>query len=157
MSTLVARYLCAFAVLVGITCLIAHAYKEFYPIVLLASLLVAGVLLPIMEVVPKQRDDSDDMWIFVGLVMGFGPAIGLIMYAVVGLMRQSANPAVVGCFIVSSMLQFAIYIVASPTLLLFGPPWVQQGFDVRVLLVNWCSVASIAGWALANIFHKFDE
>ena len=157
MSTLVAKYLCAFAGILGITCLIAHAYKEYYVITLIASLFVAGVLLPIMEVVPKQRDDSDDVGIFVGLVMVFGPTIGLIVYAVVGLMRQSANPAMIGCFIVSIMLQVAIYIAASPTMILFGPPWVQTGFDVRILLVNWCSLASIAGWASANVFHKFDE
>jgi len=158
MATLVARYLCALAGIVALTCLLAHAYREYYVLTLIASMFGAGLLLPIMNVVPKQRDDSDDVWIFMGVTMVFGPAIGLIIYAVIGLLRQSANPAVVGCFIVSIVLQLAVYLAASPTLLLFGPPWVQTaGFDVRVLLVNWCSVAALVGWASANVFHRFDE
>jgi len=157
MPTLVMRYLCAFAGVIGITCLLAHAYKEYYVLTLLGALFCSGVLLPVMDVVPKQRDDSDDIWIFAGLVMLFGPAIGLIIYMVIGLMKQSVNPAVVGCFIVSSLLQVAVYLAASPTVLLFGPPWVQTGFDLRTLFINWCSLASLAGWASANVFHRFDE
>jgi hypothetical protein len=157
MSTLVARYLFALTGVLALTCLLAHAYREYYVLTLLGAMFVSGVLLPIMDVVPKQRDDSDDVWVFLGLVMVFGPAIGLIMYAVVGLLRQSANPAIVGCFVVSILAQIAVYLAASPTLLVFGPPWVQQGFDLRVLFVNWCSVASLAGWASANVFHRFDE
>jgi hypothetical protein len=157
MSTLVARYLCAFAGVVTMTCLIAHAYKEYYVLTLIAAMFVSGVLLPIMDVVPKQRDDSDDVWIFMGLIMLFGPAIGLVIYGVIGLLRQSANPAIIGCFVVSIVIQIAVYLSAGPTLLLFGPPWVQQGFDVRTLLVNWCAFASLAGWASANVFHRFDE
>jgi hypothetical protein len=158
MATLVARYLCALIGIVALTCLIAHAYKEYYIVALVASMFGAGLLLPIMEVVPKQRDDSDDIWIFVGLTMVFGPAIGLIIYGVIGLLRQSANPAVVGCFIVTIVLQLAVYLAASPTRILFGPPWVQtSGFDVLVLLVNWSGVAALAGWASANVFHRFDE
>lgn len=157
MTTLVARYLCALAGIVGITCLLAHAYKEYYVITLLAALFVAGVLLPIMNVVPKQRDDSDDVWIFALLIMVMGPSIGLIIYAVIGLLRQSANPAVIGCFVVSIVIQLAVYLSAFPTLLVFGPPWVQQGFDVRPLLLNWAAFAALAGWASANVFHRFDE
>ena len=89
--------------------------------------------------------------------MLFGPAIGLIIYSIIGLMRQSANPAIVGCFVVSTVLQIAVYLSAGHTLLLFGPPWVQQGFNVAVVFVNWCGIASLAGWASANVFHRFDE
>jgi len=110
-----------------------------------------------MDVVPKQRDDSDDIRVFAGLVMLFGPAIGLIVYLVIGLMKQSVNPAIVGCFVVSSVLQVAVYLAASPTVLLFGPPWVQTGFDLRTLFINWCALASLVGWASANVFHRFDE
>ena len=158
MATLVARYLCAFAGVVAIACLLAHAYKEYYVFTLIAAMFGAGLLLPIMEVVPKQRDDSDDVWIFVGLTMVFGPTIGLIIYTVIGLLRQSANPAVIGCFVICIVLQIAVYLAASPTLLLFGPPWVQtSSFNVLQLLINWCGVAALAGWASANIFHRFDE
>ena len=82
--TLVARYLFAFAGVLGLTCLLAHAYREYYVVTLLTAMFVSGVLLPIMDVVPKQRDDSDDLFIFLGLVMLFGPTIGLVVYGVVG-------------------------------------------------------------------------
>ncbi len=157
MPTLVMRYLCAFAGVVGITCLLAHAYKENYVLTLLASLFFSGVLLPIMDVVPKQRDDSEDAFWFAGLVMVFGPTIGLIIYMVIGIMKQSVNPAIVGCFIVSILLQLAVYLAAGQTRLLFGPPWVQTGFDLPTLFINWSALASLAGWAFANVFHRFDE
>lgn len=157
MPTLVMRYLCAFAGIVGITCLLAHAYKQDYVITLLAALFFSGVLLPVMDVVPKQRDDADDTWVFAGLLMLFGPAIGMLIYMVIGLMKQSVNPAIVGCFIVSIVLQVAVFLAASPTELLFGPPWVQTGFHLQALFINWCGLASLAGWAFANVFHRFDE
>ncbi|HLJ55415.1 MAG TPA: hypothetical protein VKT77_10275, partial [Chthonomonadaceae bacterium] len=157
MPTLVARYLFAFAGVVCLTALIAHAYRGYYPIILLAAMFVAGLLLPVMYVVPKQRDDSDDVWVFAGLIMIFGPAIGLIVYSVIGVLKQSVNPAVVGCFAVSIVLQLTVFLAASPTLLLLGPPWVQTGFDLTTLFVNWSAVASLVGWASANIFHAFDE
>ena len=49
-STLVGRYLFAFAGVVAITCLLAHAYSAYYVITLIAAGFVAGVLLPIMLV-----------------------------------------------------------------------------------------------------------
>ena len=67
-SSVILIGLCAFVGVVGITCLLAHAYKEDYVLTLLAALFFSGVLLPVMDVVPKQRDDSDDVWIFAGLV-----------------------------------------------------------------------------------------
>jgi len=157
MTTLVVRYLFAFAGVLIITALLAHAYKDHYVVTLLVSLFISGMLLPVMNVAPKQRDDSDDVWLYVGLTMIFGPAIGLIIYGVFGLIKQSANPAIVGCFIVTILTQLAVYLSASPTQLLFGPPWVQQGFELRTLFVNWCGFAAMVGWASANIFHRFDE
>lgn len=155
---LLTRFLLAFAGILAVAGLLVHAYPAYYVLPLLAALFFAGLLMPIMGVVPKQRDDSDDVWIFAGLMLIFGPAIGLVIYGVIGILRQSVNHAIMGCFVVSVLTQLVIYFTAGQTHLLFGPPWVQvSGFDLRTLFINWAGFVAMAGWFSANMFHKFDE
>lgn len=158
MTTLVIRYLLAFMGILAISALLAHAYNGYYVAVMLVSLFCSGMLLPIMNVVPKQRDDSDDVIIYGILILIFGPAISLIIYAVIGLLKRSVNPALVGCLIVSVLTSIVIALSASPTVISLGPPWVQpHAFDLGALFINWSAFAALAGWFGANIFHRFDE
>lgn len=158
MTSLVFRYLFAFIGIALLTALLAHAYPNFQLVILSLSIFGAGMLLPVMEVVPKQRDDSDDTILACGLMLVFGPAIALVFYGIWGALRQTANPAVIGCLAVSAILQFTVMLSAENTLLTIAPPWLNtKGFNLLALLANYCGFFSFAGWFAANLFHKFDE
>ena len=168
MSSVVVRYLAAYVGLLIVGGLTAYFLPGYYAVPLVLIQFLGGLLLPIMGVAPWQRDDSDDVPGLILLILVFGPVIGLIIYGVMGLLRRDANPAVVGCLIVSTLAFLTIklpldhnLITHVQTLLQVTPPWLQQQvgqpFEIKTLFVNWSALLAMAGWYTANVFHKLDE
>ncbi len=153
------RYAAFFAALLLVTGLCAHLFQAFYVIPLVLAQLAAGLLLPVMRVVPWQDEDSDDLWWLLGFSLVFGPGIGLIAYGVKALLLQEYNTAVIGIFIVGLLIYLATMIGAGGfTMLELAPPWTQVSkYGIEQLFVNWTVLVAMAGWFLGNVFHKFDQ
>lgn len=158
-TLLIIRYFAVYACILMAAAFAAHSLPAYYSIPMIVALFLGGMLMPILRVAPWQRDDSDDVYIFVILLLIFGPVIGLFIFGVFGIMRQSANPAVVGCFIIGILAHITIMLAVQSSPLTLGPPWLQVGghFSLMLFVLNWSALAAVAGWYCANFFHKLDE
>jgi hypothetical protein len=159
------RFAGVFAIILLLTGLCTAQFKAFYVIPLVVAQIGAGLLLPVMRVVPWQDEDSDDLWWLLGLTLVFGPGIGLIAYAVKALVLQEYNMAVIGLFVVGFLIYLTTQIALGGfSLGLLGPPWTQinivrgnEPVGIAQMFVNWSVLLAMAGWFGANVFHKLDE
>ena len=155
-STLVMRYLLAFLGILGFAGFCAWVFDTVYVVPLLMANFVGALLLPIMKVAPWADEDTEDVLWFVLLTLVFGPFISLIIYGIVSALRQSANPAVVGCFGVAALARLVTELTSGGVVLAHLAPWVGH-FDLKVNLVNWAGLVALLGWYTATMFHKLDE
>lgn len=149
--------------------IVAGTIAHFAPGLFWAPLLLAqfagGLLLPVLRVVPWADEDSDDLIYFALLTLVFGPLISLVIYGVIGLIRQNANPALVGCMTVAALSWFTVMAAtgntSTPANLSGTMPFINtgglNGTLVEHLLLTWSGFIAIAGWYTAGIFHKLDE
>ena len=161
-SSTVTRFLLIYAAILATVGVFSYASKSFFPIPLMCiGLFSAGILMPVMRAVPWQRDDSDDVIWFALFNVVFGPGIGLIMYSILGIIKQGVNPAMVGCFIATLLMHIIVFVALLPSQLIqFQPPILQHGgaFNLTYLLVNaGTGLLTLIGWYCANFFHKLDE
>ena len=162
-KTLLLRYVVAFAVVLGVTGIAAFFLKAnyLYTIPLIVGQFLGALLMPVMRVVPWADEDADDLWFLIGLMLisGFvmvcGPVIALIFYLVLGFIRQSVNPAVLGCFLVAACTRLVVEVAIGHFSLELFRPFVWNGLPP--LLINWAGLATAVGWYAAAPFHKLDE
>lgn len=160
-----ARYAGALALLLLLAGAWSYASPSLYGLPLVAAQFLGALLLPVMGVAPWQDEDSDDIaWFFVLTVIG-GPVVALIVYAFLSILRQSANPAILGCMIVATLTRVAVEAgrqlgIGAPlhfSMTQFSPYADVRGFTMTLLFVNWSGIVALVGWCTANVFHKFDE
>jgi len=158
------KYTIALAGILCVTALFSFVFTTHYVLPLLAAQFFGAMLLPVMRVVPWADEDADDAVLFVLLTLACGPIVGLIFYGVISLLRQDANPAIMGCFIVAALARLVVEAAVGVTPEGAGfaitqlVPFAQvQHFDIRLLLINWSPLVALAGWYTASIFHKLDE
>ncbi len=159
---LLGRYLAAFLVILMIGGALAYLGKQYYVVPLLLVQFFGGLLLPVMRVVAWAEEDSDDVGWFLALTLMFGPMIALAAYAIVGVMRQSLNPAVLLCLVIALLTRITMESAAGhfhiSELSTLGLIKTGLGMDlIKLLLLNWSGFLALAGWYSASVFHKLDE
>lgn len=168
MAKLVGIHAALFAGILGIAALIAHFSPNIYLIPLIVAQFLGALLLPLTRVAPWADEDADDAWFLLlfllagGVALVFGPLLGLLCYLVLAFVRQSANPAVIGCLLIATLARLGIE--AATTGIsnhLFTPLISTSGMAVssaiKTIVANWTGLATMAGWYMASIFRKFDE
>lgn len=163
---LLGRYLGVFVVIMLITGALAHFLPRFYWLPMIVAMFVAAMLLPIMRVTPWVEEDAEDVVLFIGLTLVFGPLIALIIYGVIAAVRQSFNASVLGGLAVAALLRIVAEVSAGhvsgigPLFAMTSPFAGLQHVDSGIfkqLLLNWSGFAALAGWYAASSFHKEDE
>jgi hypothetical protein len=161
---LLGRYSGAFALVLLMAGGLAYIGPNYSAVPLLVAQFVGALLLAVMRLVPWQDEDSGDVIIFVLLTLMFGPVVSLVVYGILGVVRQ-VNPAIVGCMTVAALtrlvVDFAAHAASPVQILAHTMPFLhpaQMDFKlVKTLLKDWSGMIALAGWYFANIFHKFDE
>ena len=153
----VGQCLLAFAGVLLVAALIGYFQPGAYIPLVLITCFIGGVLLPVTRAAPWADEDSDDVLFLIFLTVLFGPAVGLLAYTVLALVRQDVNPAVMGCFLMATLARFGIDLAAgSPTFTQFMPFQVDH-FNWKATVLNWSPLVAMAGWYAAGVFHKLDE
>jgi hypothetical protein len=156
-STRLSKFLSIFAVILVITAVAAFGMRELYAIPMVLANFLSGLIMPALKLVPWHDEDSDDWLLFVVLTMVFGPFIPLVIYGVLWMLRQSGNPAILGCFVVSAVTRLVVELAAQTPSLSHFMPWQPGAFSIGLLFLNWAGVVTLAGWITGNVFHKLDE
>ena len=115
----------------------------------------AGMLMPVLRVVPWSKDDTEDIPWVLGLTTLFGPFAGSMGYGVLGVVRGGEfNPAIVGVFLVSLLLRIVIDLASGHPLSKLVP---FAEMNAAVLVAQVMPFVTLAGWFAAEVFHKPDE
>ncbi len=166
LTELLGRYLGVFTVIVIATGLLAHLQPRFYLVPMLIAMFVSAMLLPIMRVTPWVEEDGEDVALFIGLTLLFGPLVAFIIYGVIAVVRQSFNASVMGGLAVVALLRIVAEVSAgnvgsiSQLFTMTSPFASLQHVDsgiLKLLFRNWSGLAALAGWYAASSFHKEDE
>lgn len=154
----VSQFAIVFAGILSLAGIAAYAFSERYVLPLLLAQFFGALLMPIMKVAPWADEDSDDVWVFLLLTLAGGPLVALVVYGVISLLRQNANPGIVGCLAIALLARLTVDIAAGGFSLAGLNPFAQVGhFEPRLLLINWSGLTALAGWYAASVFHKLDE
>ncbi len=154
----VLRFVGVFAAILALAGLVAYAFSSIYVVPLVIAMFLGGLLMPVMRVVPWADEDADDAFLFLLLTLVGGPLVALVVYGVIALMRQNANPAILGGLTVALAARVVVDVCAGVFALGHLNPFAQVGhFDWRMLLINWAGLMTMAGWYAASVFHKLDE
>ncbi len=151
-------------VLIGVVALLSGIGK-FMPSAFLALLAVgagsAGLLLPMMHVVPFAHQDSDEVTLAVAFMLILGPIVGGICYIVLCLARGSGNPALVGIFITYMLVRVPLDLVTGhPLIFASFLPFTQPPTGVSWadhLVGIYCVGAGVVGWYAADSFRSLDD
>jgi hypothetical protein len=157
LTTHIVRYLVVFAALLAGAWVSASLFPQHYVVPMVLVNFLGAMLLPVMRVVPWADEDSDDTIWFVLLTLMFGPGVSLIVYLVLAALRQDANPAIVGCFLVAMASRLTVELASGSPNILHLTPWEYGHFDIKLMLLNWASLFTLAGWYCASVFHKLDD
>lgn len=139
----------------AIAALFVHLNKDLYLAVMAVSNLLAGMAMPLLRTVPFGEDDSSDLPIFLGCTLLLGPFVGALVYGILGVLKQDANPAIVGAYISYLVIRIAMdaSIGQSITKLL---PFNDTSWQVMIVQLAM-PLVTVAGWYAAGMFHKPDE
>jgi hypothetical protein len=165
---LLLKFLGSFAGVLVVCGLIAGLAPEAYYVPLIIATFMGGMLLPVFRLIPWQDEDSDDAVILLMLLLIFGPAIGLVIYGAICLLRQEANVSVIACLAVAFVTRVVMELSAQHgfSMVMLNPPWVapptaaaaEQTTSLAAnIFISWTSLLAMVGWYAANIFHKADE
>jgi hypothetical protein len=142
--------------------LVARMIPDWYLALIAALNVAAGMAMPPLRVVPYGEDDSSDVPWAIPLILVLGPIVGGMAYGVIAIMRQDANPAIVGIFVSYLLIRFPLQLAAGTgigeslqSLVPFAPP--PNGNWGAHLALQWLPFATMAGWYMAAVFHKPDE
>lgn len=162
MGPLIARYAGVYAVILALSALFIFVHPQTFVIPMIVAQTIGALLLPVMRVAPWADEDADDGWFLLlflvigSFVMVCGPAIALIFYIVLAIIRQNANLAVMGCLIVAFLARLTAEAVTGHVGgALFVPYSVTT--NLNILAINWTALTTAAGWYGASVFHKLDE
>ncbi len=152
---------------------VSHLVPSIYVIAWIAAQFAGGLLLPLLRVTPFSDEDSDDIAIAIVLTILFGPAVGLLIYFFVGMLKQNINASVAGCLLVATLcrvtVDMAIPHAGSANIvhvLLYTMPFtpihnaehLALGWNlIRTLLLDWMSLVTLLGWISAVMFRKLDQ
>lgn len=157
-----AIYLAGLAVAVVLFAFASRILPQWYLAFIAALNVAAGMAMPPLGVAPYGEDDSSDVALAIPLILVLGPIVGGMAYGVIALMRQDANPAIVGVFVTYLLIRFPLQLAAGAdlaeslqSLVPFSPP--PSGNWGSHLALQWLPFATIAGWYMASFFHKPDE
>ncbi len=164
----IGRFVSYFLPVLLIQAAVTHFLPSFYVIPWLGALVIGALLLSVLRVTPFPDEDPDDMAMFVILTLLFGPIAGLTIFAVIGALRQSINPALVGCYIVAicclGVNALTLHSGNIGHVILYTMPFTpftaktQIGWPViRVLMLDWMSLITLVGWYMSTSFRKLDE
>ena len=168
LGPLLAKYIGSFIGVLLVCGLVAGFLPDAYVAPLCFATFLGGMLLPVCRLIPWQDEDSDDVvWLLI-LSLVFGPAIGLVIYGVVCALRQEANVSVFALLGVAFVSRVIIELCAQHgfAMVMVNPPWVQPPAAatpelsmslVASIFTSWTSLLAMAGWYIANVFHKADE
>jgi len=155
-------YLAGLIGAIFICSLITRVLPDWYLAFIAGLNVAAGMAMPPLGVVPYGEDDSSDVPLAIPLILVLGPIVGGMAYGVIAIMRQDANPAVVGIFVSYLLIRFPLQLAAGTSigqalqsLVPFSPP--PDGNWGTHLALQWLPFATMAGWYGAAIFHKPDE
>lgn len=141
------------AVVYGLGSAIGGSVGMFFAILGIASFL-AGMSLPLFRVAPFEKDDPEDVGWALGLTVLFGPFAGTMGYGVLGVVRQSANPAIIGVFVTSLLLRGVLDLATGHSLSKMVPFAEMSGL---ILGAQVMPLVTLAGWYAAEMFHPADE
>jgi hypothetical protein len=151
-----ANYLGSLALLATLASVAVHFVPSWYLGLMAVSNFVACMLMTVMRVVPFSDDDSSDMPLALALFLLAGPFVGFIAYIILGIMKQDANPAIIGIFITYLCIRIPLDLVYGASLSnLFNLPFAD--ITPAGLATMWMTFAGLLGWLCANMFHKTDE
>lgn len=151
-----ANYLGSLALLATLVSIAVHFVPFWYLGLMAVSNFFACMLMTVMRVVPYSDDDSSDMPLALALFLLAGPFVGFIAYIILGIMKQDANPAIVGIFITYLCIRIPLDLVYGASLSkLFTLPFAD--ITPVGLATMWMTFAGLLGWLCANMFHKTDE
>jgi hypothetical protein len=155
-------YLAGLAGLVVAGVALTRVLPSWYLLFLAVSNVVAGMAMPVLRVVPFGEDDSSDVPWAIALILVLGPIVGGMAYGVLAVMRQDANPAVVGIIVTYLVLRFPLQFAAGTgvaealqSLMPVTPP--ANGEWGAHLALQWLPFVTMIGWYMAAMFHKPDE
>jgi hypothetical protein len=156
-------------VMVLVVCgLVANFLPDAWVAPLCISTFLGGMLLPVFRVIPWQDEDSDDAVILLLLTLTMGPAVGLACYCVICLIRQEWNSSAIGCMGVAVVSRIVMELCAKHgfSLPMVNVPWVQpppaatpeESVSLPAnIMICYTALLAMAGWYIANVFHKADE
>jgi hypothetical protein len=162
------KYLLSFLLVLAVGGLTAGLLPYAWVAPLGIATFLGGMMLPVFRIIPWQDEDSDDaVWLLL-LLLVLGPAVGLVSYCVICLIRQEWNSSVLGCLGVALVARIVMELCAQHgfSLSMVNVPWVQPppaaNPDDSVSLqanifISYTSLLAMAGWYVANVFHKADE
>lgn len=137
--------------------------KDAYLAFLAVGCIGGGLALPLLRIVPFGEDDSSDLALALALFIILGPFIGGMVYGIICLMKQDANPAIVGIFLTYLLVRIPLSLaVGQPigeiasSLVAFQPVGADAPWSVFVAERSM-TLAGIVGWYSAAMFHKPDE
>jgi hypothetical protein len=145
-----------FAVVLVGAGIVGHFLPQSYLITLAVSTFAAGLLLPVLRVVPFMADDSTDLPIALALTLICGPFVGAMFYGVLWIIRGEANPAIVGIFLSYLLSRITLDIATGRSLMDLFTRMLPE-LNVTSFLANWMPLAGILGWLSADPFKRPDE
>gem|GEM_PF-2910150 len=147
------QYLGCLAVIIILSLLVLRQLPSTYLYVMGVANFASCILMPVIGVAPFGEDDSEDIALGLGLFLILGPLAGGITYSVIGMIKQSANPAIIGIFLTYLIIRLNLDVFLHRSLE-FMLPW--QG-GIAEYAPQAIILAGIAGWYAAGVFHKHDE
>ncbi len=147
------QYLGCLVVIVILSLLVLRQLPSTYLFVMGAANFASCILMPLIGVAPFGEDDSEDIALGLGLFLIMGPLAGGIIYSVIGMIKQSVNPAIIGVLLTYLIIRLNLDVFLHRSLE-FMLPW--QG-GIAEYAPQALVLAGIAGWYAAGVFHKHDE
>lgn len=165
---LLLKFVASFVGILVVCGVTAGFLPDAYVAPLCIATFLGGMLLPVFRLIPWQDEDSDDAIYLLMLLLIFGPAIGIVIYGAICLLRQEANISVIACLVVAFVTRVIMELSAQHgfSMVMLNPPWVappsaaaaeQTSSLVSTIFTSWTSLLAMVGWYVANVFHKADE
>ncbi len=168
LGPLLLKYLLSYAGVLLVCGLTAGFFPTAYVAPLCFATFFGGMFLPVFHLIPWQDEDADDaVWLLI-LSLVFGPAVGLVIYTVICLLRQEANVSVLALLGVALFSRGVMELSAGHgfSMMILNPPWItpppatnpEDSISLPAnIFTSWTSLLAMAGWYIANVFHKADE
>lgn len=137
---------------------LAKFFAGGYLVLLALSNFLGGMLMPVLRAVPFMEDDPDDLALAIALILILGPLVGAMAYGVFWIMRQDANPAIIGVFLTYLCIRIPLDLASGiPFDRLFYGMMPFTELSLPFFTKQWMAFATLGGWICAGMFKKPDE